>query len=138
MNIEWRGVKETAQNLVKRGERVRVVEQDAMLEAVLYVHSQMPGYPPALPNSRYRRTGKLGQSVTALSGKAEGALSRVEMLGGNAVGVIGTAIGYAPLVIGEGTQKAIHKGRWWTLQKVVEDAREKIIEIFERRIGKEL
>lgn len=60
----------------------------------------------------YTRTGLLGRSIT----------SGIDNLTASSVTVkIGTAIKYAPLVIGDDTQQdAYHKGTWWQLVKVME------------------
>lgn len=66
----------------------------------------------------YTRTGLLGRSIT----------SAISDLTGESVTVtIGTAVKYAPLVIGDGTQQdAYHKDWWWQLNKVMEDNQAKI------------
>lgn len=134
MNIEWRGVEELMRKMQRRAEKLEDVSKEGMEEAVLFVHSKMPRYPAKLEGSRYRRTGRLGASVTTLSGKAEGALSRVEVLSGRTVGVIGTNIVYAPYVIGEGTQSRVHSGRWWTLAEVVRGCADGIGRILEKYV----
>jgi hypothetical protein len=61
----------------------------------------------------YPRTGTLGRSVT----------SAISELTGESVTVkIGSAINYAPLVIGDdGEQSDYHKGHWWQLSAVMAD-----------------
>ena len=59
----------------------------------------------------YKRIGKLQQEITTES----------TVNGNEVIGRIGTAIAYAPYVIGDDTQQApIHKGRWWQLADEVE------------------
>ena len=94
-------------------------------KATLYVHSQVPGYPSPPPASRYVRTGTLGRSIT----------TKVTSLSGNEVaGFIGTNTPYAPYVIDEKRQARTHRGRWWTLQGVVDKAAPAVRAIFEAGI----
>ena len=118
--------------------------QRLMTKSVLYAQSQIPSYPSPPPGSSYRRTGTLGRTVTAFpgvsparsiggsGGENPGAmpLTRVEPFSGGVRGVIGGRLDYMPYVIDEGNQAYMHKGRWWTLQKIVRDSRDGIIKIF--------
>jgi hypothetical protein len=112
--------------------------KELMHQSVLYVQSQIPGYPAEPPGSHYRRTGTLGRVLTAAPGSgAVGVgsrmgqpLTRIETLGGNVKGVIGGRLEYIGGVVNEGTQARVHRGRWWTLQKVLRDSREGIEKIF--------
>jgi len=89
-------------------------------KAVKYVHSQVPPYPAPPPASCYSRTGMLGRSIN----------TQVKEVGSEIQGVIGSPIEYSPWVIsseavaevGAGPQAWMHKGRWWTLQEVVNKA----------------
>lgn len=110
--------------------------QRAMKRAVLYVHSQTPPYPPPPPGSRYRRTGTLGRTITAMGSASGPALSRVETAGGTVVGYVGSSVKYAGYVIDEENQAWMHKGRWWTLQSVVAKSRDGIRRIFDDAISK--
>lgn len=134
----------------------------AALAAVLYVHSQIPPYPPrpftreggsifvserqrrwffaALARGEievpYRRTGTLGRTVTSMKGAAPGALSRVETLAsGRTVGIIGGNLKYLRYVVGEGEQYWMHAGRWYTLQEVVRNAVPGVIDIFAKFVS---
>ena len=69
-----------------------------------------------------------------MQGSSPEALSRVESLGGRVVGIVGTALEYAPFVIDENRQAKQHRGRWYTLQGVVEKAQDGIKRIFEEAI----
>ena len=136
MKLKWHGLDEVIAKMGKRGERLQEAPREAMLEALLFVHSQVPPYPTPPATSSYRRTHILGNSVTALSGRALGALSRVEQLGSSTTGYIGTNIVYAPWVIDQARQAWMHRGRWWTLQAVVQKARDGILAIFNKAVGK--
>lgn len=106
---------------------VRPELEAATDEALGYVHSTVPGYPPPPPLSTYRRTGTLGRSIT----------TEVKSIGRQVVGAIGTNLVYSPWVIskeelldGRGPQAEVHEGRWWTLQGVVERAKDEVINIY--------
>jgi hypothetical protein len=79
------------------------------LERGLYIiHQNLPPYPPVREGQKYVRTGTLGRSIT----------TEVEAQGTTFIGRIGTAINYAPYVIGDDSQQAwMHAGRWWQLSQ---------------------
>lgn len=85
------------------------VMDKTMGKAVLYFHSKIPGYPAPPTGSTYQRTGTLGRSYT----------TEVRHLGADIVGVIGSAVVYAPYVVDEQRQAAVHKDRWYTLIAVL-------------------
>lgn len=132
--IEIRGLDRVRRKLERMKQSIRPQMEKATREAIHYVHSQVPAYPPPPPTSTYRRTGTLGRSVTVFQHHAPGALSRVEPLGDEVRGVIGTAIEYAPDVIDERHQARMHKGRWYTLQRVVRQATVGIKRIYEKMV----
>lgn len=135
IEIQVTGAAELAAKLEKMGAAMRPTLEKAMKRAVLFVHSRVPPYPSASPESSYRRTETLGRTVTTMQGAGTpDALSRVESLSGEVRGIVGTALEYAPWVIDEDRQAGQHQGRWWTLQKVVADARDGIRKIFEEAI----
>lgn len=132
----------------------RTYIRPAMQAGVHLVHSRVPDYPPparkpypfvsdrqrryvmaAIRSGEitvpYRRSGQLGRSITG----------RVEELGGQVVGIIGTNLRAAPWVIGEratehgGPQARYHQGTWWTLEGVVRDAYPAVVDLFERRLA---
>ena len=111
--------------------QTEIWSKSPMVRAMAYIHSEVPEYPMAKPKSKYRRTGTLGRSIT----------TEVKSLTGNrAAGTIGTKTVYAPWVISSekvgnrGPQARWNKGRWWTLQGVVEKAMPKVREIFSTEI----
>ena len=122
------------QDQLDKGTKLSRALGPAMKHAVLYAQSEIPAYPPASLDSSYRRTGTLGRSVTSMQGQAPGALSRVESLGSHTVGYLGTNVTYAPWVIDDNRQAYMHRGRWWTLQKVVQKAKPGIIKILRKSI----
>jgi hypothetical protein len=91
----------------------------SMLRAVLGELRRMPPYPPKPDGSTYVRTHYLERSLTALIGRAPGAVSEMREAGNNAIeGVVGTNVVYAGYVIGQSQAKA-HRGRWWRLEESV-------------------
>lgn len=104
-----------------------------MKAAVLFVQGELPPYPAETPNSD--RTGTLGKVLTAFGssspvGENRGTpLSNVEEMNGRVVGVIGGRLNYLGWVVDEETQAAVHKGRWWVLQKVVRGLAGKIADV---------
>ena len=55
-------------------------------------------------------------------------------MGKGAVGYVGSEIKYAPYVIGKGTQAKVHRGRWYTLEGVVNNLRSGIVNVYRRAI----
>ena len=97
-------------------------------KAVHYVHGKVPPYPAAPAGSTYKRTGTLGRSIN----------TKVKTMGSNVIGTIGSSTPYAPWVISSekvpgkgGPQARVHKGRWYTLQGVVEKAQKAVNKFFE-------
>ena len=134
LHISIRGNQPVEEKL-KRGQTFATILKPAMKDAVLYVHSQVPPYPPAPATSTYSRTGTLGRSVTSLAGMAPGALSDVNPLSGGVIGVVGTNVKYAGYVIDRNRQAHMHKGRWWVLQDVVEKAKPGIKKILQKAVN---
>lgn len=105
----------------------------ATVEATLFAFSKIPPYPPPPPRSTYIRTGTLGRSFT----------QRVQSIGTDSVGIIGTRLVYAPDVVSNkpignrGGQAWYHRRTgWWTLQAVILGLRSDIIKIYERVLNR--
>ncbi len=106
----------------------RVLEETN--KASLYVlWENVPSY-PRRPGSRYIRTGTLGRSLgVSMEG---GQMGKPDILTQKPLGptgwsgAFGSNVTYAADVIGEGTQKPVHQGIWWTLKTVADKASEKI------------
>lgn len=130
MEVEIRGLSQ----LVSKLDRMSGTLDDELIRTttsvVAYVHSTVPPYPPPPAGSGYVRTGTLGREIS----------TDVRVLGSEIVGVIGSPTVYSPYVIsdvevdGRGPQAWMHVGRWWTLQGVVEKAKDGIIHLYERMI----
>ena len=101
-------------------------------QAVNYVHGKVPNYPAQRPGQAYGRTGTLGREIN----------TKVETMGSNVVGTIGSPTPYAPWVIsdeaagGAGPQAWMHKGRWYTLQGVVKKAQGAVNKFFEDMVAR--
>lgn len=105
-------------------------------EASLYAFQEnVPPYPPQPSGSRYIRTGWLGRSLGV--GVYGGRMGRSEIwqvrkVGGGFEGKFGTALKYAPYVIGNrGQQSGFMSQYWWRLEQVPGKAYNKIKQIFE-------
>ena len=161
MRIVVRGLDKAQARFARMGTTIQAEMLAATMEAVLYVQSQIPGYPPprhAVTESalkvvrfvtktgeivrfkarrkEYKRTGILGASINSMAGEAPGALSRVEPLGSGVKGVVGTSIKYGPYVISNKRQARIHQGRWWTLQDVFVKAQSGIADIYRKMVAR--
>ena len=143
IDIEWRGLDEVVAKYDRIARQFPDEGKKIMTKAVIYAQSQIPSYPAANPGSSYRRTGTLGRVVTAFPGVSGGRslgggggsnagvpLTRVESIGGDVRGVIGGRLSYLPYVIDEKEQAYMHVGRWWTLQKVIKDAKGGIVKVW--------
>lgn len=128
-----------AEKLSKLGSRIVPNVQKSTKEAVLYVHQEMPSYPPQPAGSSYRRTGTAGRSITTygvmpIAGGAQ-SLSEAKPLADGAIGTVGGAIDYLPYLIDEEKQTQVHKQNgWFVLQKVVRDLKDGIKNIYKKNI----
>jgi len=124
-------MKDAPQQL-KRGMRV------AMDASLLALHESVPPYPAPPPDSTYRRTGTLGRTLGVGGGKPD--IYRVIDKSEQFEGQFGTKLKYAPYVIGdriEGLKEGqtdVHFGRWWTMSKIGEAAKDKITQIWSRLV----
>lgn len=133
VGIEVVGLEELDRRYKKIGKNLGPELRSLTQEAILYVHSQVPPYPPARAGSQYRRTGTLGRTITT---------KVIEPVGrGIYSGIIGTNTRYAPWVISDevganqaGPQAWFHRGIWYTLQEVVERASREVRRIYIRGV----
>jgi phage gpG-like protein len=133
MKVQFRGWQEFDAKLGKMNGDLTGAMKTATEKAVLYVHSKVPAYPPTRPGQTYRRTGDLGRSIT----------TEVKSISGGYQGSIGTNLVYAPWVISDrdvpgmgGPQAWMHKGRWFTLQGVVKDNLDDVMDIYRKAVRK--
>ncbi|NJN54000.1 MAG: hypothetical protein HC804_04110 [Anaerolineae bacterium] len=102
--------------------------QPAMNRIGARIRTMMAKYPPPPPNSRYRRTGRLGRAWTH---EVKAGLFSIET-------IVGNNTPYAPDVQGAGTQAVIHVGRWQTDEEVLRQSAEFIGDEIEEEIEKKL
>jgi len=115
--------------------------QPAMVDTTHFIHGLWPEYPPAIPDSTYRRR---------VSGGLGGAFTEATHLEGEAavIGEVGNIMPYAPWVVGEdfpgeliGGQKKyqaqVHVDRWWQVGTVIEAHERDIWDVFEQKFWPE-
>lgn len=133
--VEIRGLREIISRMSAYPEKLRQQMKLGMNATLLILWEKVPPYPPPPPDSSYRRTGTLGRTLGAtMNGGKSGAkpsIYQTKKIGQGYEGRFGTNLGYAPYVIGEGTQSSTHKGRWWTLKDVAKAATEKMLKVWE-------
>ena len=130
IQVNVRGIKEIVAKYQGISNRFNKEIEFITNKVVGFVVGKIPPYPEEPPNSTYDRTGRLGRSVRELQGSNPDALSRTEVRPFGAVGFIGTRVDYSPFVIDEGNQARVHRGRWWTLQKVVHGLTNQIVKMY--------
>jgi len=147
------GLNELNKALERSAKQVDDILRIATDKAVKYAHEQIPPYPGAsgepypfksrrqylfvllsiLEGSMrvpYRRSGTLGRTIT----------DKVQKVGRDWVGTVGTDTVYAPWVISveevgsRGPQSQYHKGTWWTLQEVIKKAKDGILKIYKSEL----
>lgn len=110
--------------------------REAMGESLQEIGKAVPKYAPKLPNQRYVRTERLGRSIgSGFSGGSHGFpdIHTVKRIGsGTYEADYGSRLNYAADVIGEGTQKPIFEGRWWTDLTLAKRATAKINQVFNK------
>lgn len=137
--IEVRGMRE----LIRRFKRYPTVLRREMKEgmdvSLMMLWEKVPPYPPEMPSSDY--TGLLGRSLgsSIAGGKMGGKpdIYETKKIGQGYTGRFGTSIKYAPRVIGDKTQIKPWKGRWWTMSKIADLAKVKILKLWDG-IGRDL
>jgi hypothetical protein len=101
---------------------------------------EIPPYPPETPDQTYIRTETLGRGLGSGFGggwEKQMDIMEVKQLGpGDWTGTLGTKVPYAPYVVGEGTQAAVHQGRWWTLQGITRKAADKMSKVWQEMADK--
>jgi len=124
VNVVIRGLERVQGKFGNLQKKFPKMLEDATMNAVLYVHKNIPKYPAQPSGSSYRRTGTLGRTITSLQGSGPEALSRVDNAFGQVRGIVGTKLSYAPFVIDKDRQSVGHKRNgWWNLQDVVKGLR---------------
>ena len=130
IEIDDHGLSRRMRAFPKETAKVFPAGMDASL---LILWENVPPYPPPPTTSTYRRTGTLGRTLgSSMSGGKSGgqaSIFTVKKLGQGYEGRFGTNLDYAEHVIGEGTQAA-HMSHWWTITKIADDAKDKIIKLW--------
>lgn len=121
MNLEIRGLKELMTRLNDADGIAREELTRAMDKAVVVIHRRTSTYPPARPSSTYRRTRRLGNSWDM----------EVKQLHSDVQGIVDNPTEYGPYVMSPDKQAYMHKGRWATTAKIIEEQRQKVMGFFE-------
>ena len=131
--IEVRGLKEL-QHRMRMYPRQFDLAANRTMEASLYaLQEKVPPYPPQPTSSRYIRTGTLGRTlgVSMRGGRvSRSEVWQVRKIGQGFEGRFGTALNYAPHVIG-GMQSGFMSQYWWRLDTVAGRAFGKIKQLWE-------
>lgn len=98
----------------------------AMRDSKEFMLKAVPPYPPPPPFSKYVRTFRLKNSINA----------EVQPMGSTVVMFITADTEYAHWVVDKNKQAGIHRGRWWTLQGVLESTRDGVIKIWQNHVKK--
>ena len=132
--IEVKGLQPLIARMQKYPKELQKVMEITTKAALLVFWENVPPYPEKTERGSYDRTGTLGRSlgVGEGGGKAgEPSIFTVKPIGTSGYeGKFGTNLGYAPYVIGDGTQAKVHQGRWWTMKTIAEKSAAKIAKVF--------
>ena len=136
ITIQIEGLNEIIQRMSGFPTKLGETLKKTMEASLLTLWENVPPYPPPPATSTYKRTGMLGRSLgSSETGGKSGSVPQIyeiKQLGsGQLEGGFGTRLGYAPRVIGEGTQENPWAGYWWHMGTIEKKAEGKIIELFE-------
>jgi hypothetical protein len=123
--VEVRGLDEAQRRLDANLDRVL---RRGTRRAIEHVRAVLATYPPKPPGSTYDRTGSLGRAWAV----------EVRGLAGNIVGIAGNTMPYAPKVQDLQEQRDVHRGRWPTVQGVVQKEAGSITNIYQDELDQEL
>ena len=131
ITIEVQGLKE-ALRMLEQGQRgVERELRDAVNRVLLMLQDRIAKYPPPPAGSTYRRTGTLGRRWTTAQPHIFVQRRMIE-------GVIGNNTEYAPYVQSRSMQAWMHRGRWQTIEDVVERSRDEAQRILEGAVTRAL
>lgn len=115
VEVRVKGIEELVQRLGNISTRLPTAMGEAMSESVDIIHERLSGYtqeiPPKPEGSTYDRTFELQESID------KGWTGLIHKI----MGWVRSILGYAPLVMGAGSQVPLHQGRWWTQQDVADE-----------------
>lgn len=130
MSFEIKGLKEAISQFRGTEKKLQEGMKLTMDASLLLLHDEIPRYPKASETSSYRRTGSLGRSLGASKGGRKIGKADINIVAGRGVhtqGRFGTRLSYAPYVISDDKQAYMHKGRWWTMQTILDRAHGKLV-----------
>lgn len=136
IEIGIQGMKELERKLKHLPDKLNQLTHKTMETSLQLLQKNTPEYPPVPPESKYIRTETLGRSLGGAGGKPT--VYSIKGTGANVVGTFGTNLSYAQYVIDENRQAYMHKGRWWTMKTIVENTKEKIINLWNLMIKRAL
>lgn len=121
IELEFDGYEELKATIALAPDLALKAASPAMNDALMFLQGQIPEYPDAIPDSRYKRTGLLGRRWT----------TEVENTPVSVIGTIGNNTPYAPWVVGpdypglvingrEMYQSKVHADRWWQFIDLIE------------------
>lgn len=144
LSIKQRGVRVVRDKLNRATIYIRPGFDRATAHDILnHLFRTMPGYPAELPGQTYERTYSLERALRSKVGEHPMALSEVRAIGSQQVVILGLRGGgeglYGPEVVGfSEQQRAIHRGRWFTLISHVEKQLGRIVDIVRRGVRRTL
>jgi len=130
IKIDIQGLDRAIEKMKKIPGLLNANMKDNMELSLLELWSAVRPYPPKPARSSYVRTGTLGKSLgSSMGGGKSGPKPSVYEVqgGGDSVrGVYGSNLSYAKYVVDPDRQAYMHKGRWWTMDSIKNDALPKI------------
>lgn len=139
IDIDINGLDRAIQKMSKFPEKMKAEMNRNMHASLDVLNENVPAYPPKPESSKYIRTGTLGKSIgSSMAGGKTGTKPTVYSVtgtGGNIQGRFGTNLSYAKYVIDSKQQAYMHRGRWWTLDNVKENAKSKIMKIWQDMVN---
>jgi len=94
-------------------------------QSAYVIQAKAQRYPPPPPDSSYRRTGTLGRRWAVTGPTAT--VSEVKT-------IVENPTSYGPFVMGETEQAAVHRGRWPTTQRLIEEAEAQVVGLHQAAI----
>ena len=96
-----------------------------MDQSIMLIKGHARRYPPKKPGSTYIRTNRLMDGWTERPAR---------VVSGSVRGEIGNNVTYGPFVMDSRLQARIHRRRWRTIQGIVDDSIDDILDFFRKRL----